>query len=388
MEAIALANILAAGEDSRHQFKVNITNSDAMAAEMAAFANTAGGVLIIGVDDSGAVIGLNATDIARLNQMVSNVASQSVRPAINPVTENLYIEEKLVMVVTIAEGLNKPYMDNQGIFWVKSDADKRRVTAREELQRMFQVAALLHADEIPVRGSSVRDLDIDYFENFFRRQYGHQIEDLPISLTQLLNNMNLMKNEELNISGMLLFGKQPQFKLPAFIVKAVAYWGTEITAQTYMDSRDITGKLADVFQQSLNFLLSTIHSKQGGQGFNSIGEPEIPRVVLEELLVNALIHRDYFVSAPIRLFVFKNRVEIISPGHLPNNLTVENIKYGNSNMRNPVLASFATSLLPYRGIGSGIMRALEHYPEIDFFDDRENNLFRVVIHRKELSMKY
>ena len=252
MEAIALANILAAGEDSRHQFKVNITNSDAMAAEMAAFANTAGGVLIIGVDDSGAVIGLNATDIARLNQMVSNVASQSVRPAINPVTENLYIEEKLVMVVTIAEGLNKPYMDNQGIFWVKSDADKRRVTAREELQRMFQVAALLHADEIPVRGSSVRDLDIDYFENFFRRQYGHQIEDLPISLTQLLNNMNLMKNEELNISGMLLFGKQPQFKLPAFIVKAVAYWGTEITAQTYMDSRDITGKLADVFQQSLN----------------------------------------------------------------------------------------------------------------------------------------
>ena len=99
--------------------------------------------------------------------------------------------------------------------------------------------------------------------------------------------------------------------------------------------------------------------------------------------MNALIHRDYFVSAPIRLFVFPDRIEVISPGHLPNNLTIEKIKAGNSNIRNPTLASFvAKGLLPYRGLGSGIKRALEEWPEIDFIEDREGCLFTVKVHRK------
>ncbi|NGX43672.1 MAG: hypothetical protein K940chlam7_01971, partial [Chlamydiae bacterium] len=103
----------------------------------------------------------------------------------------------------------------------------------------------------------------------------------------------------------------------------------------------------------------------------------------EELLVNALIHRDYFVSAPIRLFVFSDRIEIISPGHLPNNLTIAKIRTGNSNIRNPILASFiAKGLLPYRGLGSGIKRALEEWPEIDFVEDRDGCLFTVNVHRK------
>jgi len=113
-----------------------------------------------------------------------------------------------------------------------------------------------------------------------------------------------------------------------------------------------------------------------------VGIPEIPHESIEELVSNALIHRDYFISAPVRVFVFRNRVEIISPGHLPNNLTVENIKAGNSNTRNPVLASFANHLLPYRGYGSGIIRALAKYPDIDFLDDRDGNLFKVTLRRR------
>jgi predicted HTH transcriptional regulator len=96
---------------------------------------------------------------------------------------------------------------------------------------------------------------------------------------------------------------------------------------------------------------------------------------------NALMHRDYFVSAPIRIFIFDDRVEIISPGHLTNNLTVANIKTGNSNIRNPVLTSFATKLLPYRGLGTGILRALREYPSIEFESDRDGNLFRATIRR-------
>ena len=99
--------------------------------------------------------------------------------------------------------------------------------------------------------------------------------------------------------------------------------------------------------------------------------------------MNAIVHRDYFISSSIRIFVFSDRVEIISPGHLPNNLTVENIKAGNSNIRNPVLASFAYHILPYRGIGSGIVRALASYPAIEFVDDRDGNQFKCIIKRCE-----
>ena len=108
--------------------------------------------------------------------------------------------------------------------------------------------------------------------------------------------------------------------------------------------------------------------------------------MFEELLANALIHRDFFISAPVRIFVFDNRIEIISPGHLPNNLTVANIRSGNSNIRNPILASYATHLLPYRGLGSGIFRSLNAYPEIEFDDDRAGNQFKVTIRRHPWSI--
>jgi len=103
-------------------------------------------------------------------------------------------------------------------------------------------------------------------------------------------------------------------------------------------------------------------------------------LVFVELLVNALGHRDYFVSAPIRLFIFDDRLELVSPGHLPNNLTVAKVLAGNSNIRNPILVShIAKGLLPYRGLGSGVKRALEAWPGIDFTDDQDGCLFTATI---------
>jgi ATP-dependent DNA helicase RecG len=288
-----------------------------------------------------------------------------------------------VLVLSIAEGVNKPYMDKNGAIWVKNGSDKRRATSREELQRLFQQAGLVHADETPVAGLSAGDLDLPYFEAFFAQQFGEPLAQHDKPLPQLLTNMNLMNQGQLNVAAGLLFAKTPQYALPAFIVKAVAFVGTQIEDERYIDSRDITGKLADVFQQTLGFIVANTRATQGGQGFNSQGLPEIPRIVWEELVANALIHRDYFVSAPVRVLVFADRVEIISPGHLPNNLTIENIKAGNSNMRNPILASFAAKLLPYRGLGSGLLRALRAWPQIELIDDRAGNLFKVIVARPQ-----
>ena len=381
METTELIDILSRGEDSRHQFKENFTNADALAAEIVAFSNTAGGKIFIGVQNDGSVLGLSVADIDRLNQLISNSASQNVRPAVNPLTENVPHPNGTVIVVSIPEGVSKPYMDRSGAIWVKNGSDKRRATSREELQRLFQQAGLVHADEMPVTGLGVGDVDMPYFEAFFEQQFGEPLAGNSQPLTQLLTNMNLMNRGQLNVAGSLVFAKAPQYALPAFIVKAVAFVGNQIEDERYIDSRDITGKLADVFQQTLGFIIANTRATQGEQGFNSQGQVEIPRIVWEELVANALIHRDYFISAPVRVLVFANRVEIISPGHLPNNLTIENIKAGNSNMRNPILASFAAKLLPYRGLGSGLLRALRAYPVIELISDRDGNFFKATVIR-------
>ncbi|WP_028587296.1 RNA-binding domain-containing protein [Desulfocurvus vexinensis] len=381
METAELIDILSRGEDSGHQFKLNINNAGGLAAEIVAFSNAVGGRIFIGVNDDGSVHGLSNADVGRLNQLIANAASQNVHPAVNPLTENVPHPSGTVLVVTIPEGINKPYMDKDGVIWVKNGADKRRATSREEIQRLFQQVGLVHADETPASRLGAGDVDMPYFETFFQEQFGESLAQHSLPLPQLLSNMNLMNQGQLNVAGALLFAKAPHYALPAFIVKAVAFYGTEIEDEDYIDSRDITGKLADMFQQTMGFISANTRALQEDRGINSVGRPEVPRIVWEELVANALIHRDYFISAPVRVLVFTDRVEIVSPGHLPNNLTIENIKAGNSNIRNPILASFAAKLLPYRGLGSGLLRALRAWPAIEFIDDRTGNFFKVIVTR-------
>jgi ATP-dependent DNA helicase RecG len=381
METAELLETIARGEDTRHQFKANATNATSLASEIVAFANGSGGQIFIGVDDDGVIQALDAASVSRINQLIANAASNGVRPPVNPVTENVPVTDGVVIVLTIPEGLSKPYTDSAGAIWVKSGSDKRRVTAREEMQRMFQSSQLIHGDDVPVTGTSIADIDLDVFRSYFRSRFQQDLDEQNLSLSQVLSNMRLLTEDRLTVTGVLVFAKDATTLLPAFIIKAVSYPGTDIHVSTYIESLDIVGRIDTQFDGAMTFILRHLRRQQGGQGVNTLGEVEIPRIALEELIANALIHRDYFISAPIRIFIFDDRIEIISPGHLPNNLTVANIRSGTSNMRNPILSSLATHVLPYRGLGTGILRALREYPAIEFDDDRDRNEFRVSIRR-------
>lgn len=377
-----MLSIIENGEDSSHQFKSDITNADSLGAEMVAFSNSGGGIILIGVSDGSKLFGLGEGDVRRLNQMISNAATQNVRPPISPSTKNFSLEGGKIIAVTIPSGMSKPYLDTHGQVWVKSGSDKRRVTAREELQRMYQESGLVYGDEVPVSGTSVSDIDRGCFEMFCERHIQLSVDIQEMPLDKLLENMNLAKDNQLNVAGTLLFATKPQFYLPLFIVKAVSFPAKSITDTNYIDSQDIDGKMSEIFRRSMTFMLSNIHHVQNEQSVNSLGEPEIPKIVFEELIVNALIHRDYFVRDSIKILMFSDRIEIVSPGHLPNDLTVEKIKQGNANVRNAKLHAFAPSVLPYRGLGSGIQRALSAYGDIEFIDDPNGNAFKAVIWRK------
>lgn len=248
---------------------------------------------------------------------------------------------------------------------------------------MFQMSAQFHADELPTK-AGIDKLDKLRFRDFLRDVHNQDFPDSEEQRLKLLQNMNLATDEGfLNLAGVLMFAERPQWITPQFVVKAIRYPGNEIHVSDYLDTEDFEGPIKKIFDDALAFIMRNLHKVQAGRGVNAPGLPEIPAIVFEELLVNALIHRDYLVSAPIRLFIFDNRIEIISPGHLPNHLTVEKIRAGNSNIRNPILISYvAKGLLPYHGLGSGIKRALERWPQIEFSDDQDGCLFRVTVTRK------
>lgn len=375
------------GEDSTRQFKVDVRNAESLAAEMAAFANSSGGVIFIGVADDGTLPGLPTAEIGRINQLISNAASQLVRSPLTVQTENVLLENgQLVIRLSVPQGLDKPYFDKSGVIWLKIGADKRRVNSKEELRRLFQMTGQFHADELPTK-AGIDKLDKLRFRDFLKDAYDLAYPESDESLIILLKNMGLATDEgTLNLAGVLLFAERPQWIKPQFVVKAIRYPGNDIHADTYLDTEDFSGALRKIYEDTLGFIMRNLHKVQAGRGVNSPGTPEIPSVVFEELLVNALIHRDYLIDAPIRIFIYDNRIEIISPGHLPNNLTVAKIRSGNANSRNPILVSYAAKgVLPYHGLGSGIRRALGVFPNIDFEDDREGNLFKVTVWRNTTS---
>ena len=386
MEASELMELISRGEDSRTQFKQTITNPESLAGDFVAFSNGKGGKQLIGVNDRGTIVGLSNEDIRRINQLISNTASIIDHP-INPETENVSVCGKLVIVVTIPEGISKPYLDNHGVYWVKTGADKRRVTSREELQRMFRCADLVHADELPVDGATSGDIDLVHFSDFFEKLYNDSYNDVlekdGITFGKLLNNLGIANEKKLNLAGIMLFGRNPQRHRPAFMAKAVSFFGDDPAGDKYRDSQDIEGCLRDLHRGIMSFLSRNIRRLQNGKGFNTEGDPEVPLAAMEELVVNMLIHRDYFISAPWRVLLFDNRIELISPGALPNNLSIENIRNGVSIIRNPLITSFATKgELPYRGIGTGIRRALAAIPDMELESDNERNLFTARIPRK------
>lgn len=367
------------GEDSTRQFKVKLNNPAHVAIEMCAMSNSSGGVIYVGVKDDCTIEGLSSEEVRKYNSWIADAASQLIRPAIYPLTQTVEIDGKLLLLVDVSEGASKPYQDNKGAFWVKSGSDKR-VASPQELMRLFQQNAQLNLDEM-ITSADISEIDQPKFNTFFEQTKGIEFTSVGLKLENILNNMNLAKDSKLTLGGLLLFGKDVQEIKPHCIIRAICFYGNEISDNSFIDKRDCSGTLDEQFRLGMLFLKNNLSFIQIEPSFNSPGVLEIDERALEEAVVNAILHRDYSKNAVIRLFIFKNRVEIISPGSLPNHLTVENIKNGNSVMRNPLLASYGTKVLPYSGIGSGIPRILKNHPDTQFVNDKEGEQFSIILAR-------
>ena len=384
MNALELLDIISAGETSNVQFKREIDNYDKIAEEMIAFSNSKGGTILIGIEDKkGTIYGLDYQQLQTYSITIAQIAHDNVKPQVFLFTEVVSIPtmegDKKVLVIEVSEGVNKPYKDNNGTIWIKQGPDKRRLTDNNEQIRLFQQSGLLYIDEMIVPDTSMDDVDNSKVEKYMEVIQKGETEPLIEINDIFLTNLNILKAGRLTLSGLLVFGKDPQKYRPAFCVKAVSFFGDNIGDSYYRDSRDITGTVPELYDHGMLFFMQNLKHVQKGQNFNKPGILEISDIALAELLQNALLHRDYSKNAPVRLMIFDNRIEIVSPGCLPNSLTVDNIKLGNAAVRNNLLVSYCSKLMNYKGFGSGIIRALNHQPNIELINDESGNQFIVKI---------
>jgi predicted HTH transcriptional regulator len=388
MTAIELLGLIETKETSTVQFKAELPHKDDFAKEMIAMSNSLGGALLIGVrDKTGELLGLTDEQIHRYGQDIGSIASDKIVPNIYVTTEVIPVGEpsKKVLVIHIRKGNNKPYKDRNGNVYVKQADTTRRVTDNNELARLFQESSNLTADEMEVFETSISDVDSSKFEAYFRNEFGVSIAESGMNLEKALRAKRILRNEHLTLAGLLFFGNNPQLYRPAFCIKAVSFFGNDLGGNDYRDSKDIIGTIPDMFEDGMRFLTTNLHQIQKGKNFNSTGVLEISRIALEEILQNALLHRDYYKNSPVRILVFDNRIEIISPGKLPNSLTVEDVRYGNPVIRNNQLVAFGSRLLPYRGLGSGVRRAIKEQPNIELENDMTGERFIVTIPRSDTS---
>lgn len=414
-EILQLRDLAEAGQV---QFKERITNKEDkydIGCEMVAFSNSRGGRLVIGINDkSGEINALSYMELQETTNLLTSIASENVIPNVLIDVENVPTTGGAVVVATIPEGKNKPYHDNKGIIWVKNGADKRKVFDNSELADMMGDCGRYYADEEAVRDASIEDLDADTIKLYMMERFspvfrGKNIDELTMkdysldqmagfvikgaTIERLLRNLRFIRPDgQMTKAAMMLFGKYTQRWLPEITAKCICFFGNSVGGTQFRDKMhdmEIEGNLLHQYRTIMNFFTRNLRKVQVKREFNSLGEMEIPYESLTEYVVNALVHRSLNIKAPIRIFIFDDRVEIHSPGSLPNGLTIEDVKNGTSMPRNVFLFTNANYLLPYTGAGSGVRRALEYDPDAVFSNgvsDKEithaSNEFVITIPRK------
>jgi len=383
METLELIERISNGEDSYTQFKAQAVSSKDLAKEFVAFSNAEGGILIFGVSDDGEIKGLGTDEIESLGQLIGNVANDLVKPPIHPLIQIMSIGDEKLVIVSIKNGTSKPYATSSGDYYIKSSSDKKKIS-QEELRRLFAESKRLYADEDIVNGTTISDLNSEQFFIFLEKDNIQVYEELKqdnLELSTVLENRELARDNQLTLAGNLIFGLNPQRFNKSFYIDCVYFDGDDVSVNKFHSKEMLNGSFEKLYKDSIGFIKRNLDKKQEEKDFNSTAKIELDERVFTELIINAMVHRDYYINSSIKIFMFYNRIEIISPGKLTNSLTVEKIKSGISIHRNPILNSICKNVLPYSGYGSGIKRALSINPNIEFINDIQKEEFKCIILR-------
>ncbi len=358
-------------ENSYVEFKEDSVDNKKIAREIIGLSNHKGGIIFLGVDDNGNVVGMTRSDN---EERIMNICHDIVKPRIVPTYYESAIGEAKIGVIEIENGCNKPYYMEEQVriegktkaktvkfYFNRYGSTTREVKERDELQRLFQASQNIHFEVIPASYAKLEDLDLNAIDDYLKSHRSAVVlgED---NKWILLENLELViKVDETlkpTIAGLILFGKEKVSKyLPQAGIMCV-----KVKGDTIADEKEVPyffeRHAFDNFDDAMAFFRkhnTTDYSIEGEKRKNYYDYPEN---AFRELLANAIIHRDYTIAgSQISVWVYNNRIEVKSPGRLPNTITVEKMKVGIKYHRNPVLAQYFYDANYVEKAGQGIPKA-------------------------------
>lgn len=367
-----LLDLIRNGEDSSLEFKRDDVANHDLAKELVAFLNLEGGTVLLGVEDDGAVSG---TQRANLEAWVAEVCRVKIDPPVAPALSWARAAEpgRDVLAVRVSLGPDKPYArvhDARKTYFIRVGSTCREAS-QEELERMFQASGRLRYGLKPAPGSSLEDLDRRRLHDYFVRVLAGPCpaEEDTEAWERLLTSLDFLTRSAgqlvCTIDGLLLFGRNPKRFLPQSGIRALAYPGAQADYAARAD-QDLRGPLvllaaADgslvetgLVEQALDFLRRNTTPTAVVEEGRRVDRPEYPEEVLREAVVNALVHRDYSIAGTdVMLALYSDRLEIQSPGALPNTVTIEGMKSGLRYARNQTLVNVMRDYryVEFRGMG-------------------------------------
>ena len=343
---------LRAGEDGRAEFKevrlgdrgVLSPDTEALAGELVAFANAAGGGIFLGVADSGAVAGIPPARVDAVERWIVNVATHNCEPPIRPVLRKVLLPDaagdRRVLLAEVPRGLYV-HRTSGGRYYVRVGSTKRDLTP-PELARLFQERGREYVfDEQAVLTAAVDDLNRHRLEAFFGRSP-------TIPWLDLLRNTRVTFRDENGVdrptvAGLLIFGREPTDFLPSASIEAACYRGERLTSHDLVHAERLAGPVPDQIDAGIAFVVQFMQPPPNARPSEG-PDARYDLDVVDEAIVNAVAHRDYAISgSKIRLFLFADRLELYSPGKLPNTITLDEMPY-RTFTRNQLLVSFLSRI--------------------------------------------
>lgn len=380
MTRAELLEILANGENSGVEFKRDDVSNEKFAREVVALTNSYGGIIVLGADDEGNPVGI-ARD--RLEEWVMTACRDKIRPEIIPYFEVLRDVQpgKHVAVVRVERGWSVHHLwHNQHRTWLIRVGSESREASQEELARLMAQRQSFRVDTAPVNGTTWADLDLRRLKDYFRRVRGQPTpeDEDHAGWRTLLSNTEFLADQApesaCTLAGLVLFGRAPASRLPQSGIDATAYPG-ELKDYSTIERARLRGPLVGLFagigargelvetglvEQVLAFVHRTAQNHavlRDGARREDISV--YPEGALREVIVNAIAHRDYLLSgATVEVSLYSDRLEVISPGRLPNGITPARMRAGCRYARNPLIRDVLQDYGYMEAQGMGVPRKI------------------------------
>lgn len=353
-------------ESSTLELKREIPKNDQIIKTMVGFCNQYGGKLIVGIDDDGTVIGVSEDQVEKVREYLEKSVHEATAPSILPSVYTQLIGDKLILIIEVGPGMNKPY-------YVRSEGLEKGVYIRLGRTTLRAHADMIEElrwqsrgrefDKMAVYRATEKDLDKKEIREFLAQRKNKQKS--KVKLSEAMLSYHLMVTEHAQqyptTAGILLFGNETQHFFEHAMIMCGHFKG--ISGRDAIASKDCVGNLIDQYHTAYDFIVNRLNKSFTITGKVREEILEIPEVAIREILINAIVHRNYHTPSPIKIALYENRLEIYSPGNFAGPIVQYGLLSGSTFWRNPAICKVFRELGLIELMGSGFLELFKSYKE-------------------------